>query len=77
MYGSDYLGSDISEYLDKLKKETDWIKFNLNCIIKKFGWPTLSDKELDGILLNNALKEPTPSAKATAEIFFRRFDSIP
>jgi len=56
MYGSDYLGSNITEYLNKIEKETDWIKFELNNIIKKFGWPAISDKELDGILLNNALQ---------------------
>ncbi len=56
MYGSDYVGNSISEYIAKATKEIEWCRSKLNQIMKGAGWPTLTEKEIKGILLDNAVK---------------------
>lgn len=56
MYGSDHVGNDVSDYINRVKKEIEWCKTELNKIIKRAGWPTLSEDEINGILTENAIK---------------------
>ena len=43
-------------YFKKVRKETTWIKRDLNNILKRSGWPNLSDEEINGILRENVRK---------------------
>ena len=45
---------DISTYVSKVEKETGWIRTELNKILDRSGWPTLSADEIDGILGKNS-----------------------
>ena len=45
---------DFSGYIRKVKKETSWIRNDLNRILAKSGWPTLTQREIDGIVCDNA-----------------------
>ena len=56
MYGTDYCGTNINDYLNQIKKEKKWCQKELNKILKKAGWPVLTEEEIEGILFNNALK---------------------
>ena len=61
IWGSDYDifwydDYDFSGYVKKVKQETSWIKQDLNKILAKAGWPTLTQQEIEGILGNNARK---------------------
>ena len=61
IWGSDYdvywYGDyDFSGYFQKVKRETSWLKNDLNKIPKRSGWPTLSEGEINGILGGNVKK---------------------
>ena len=56
MYGTDFVGLNTSQYFEQIIKETNWLKYELNKILKKSGWQTLSEEDINGILINNALK---------------------
>lgn len=61
IWGSDYdvywyEDYDFTRYFKKVKKETSWIKKDLNMILRRSGWPTLSQEEIDGILGGNVKK---------------------
>lgn len=56
MYGSDYVGNNIPEYITQVMKETEWCRSQLDQIMKRAGWPTLTEKEIVGILLDNAVE---------------------
>ncbi|HDY86998.1 MAG TPA: hypothetical protein ENH82_02650 [bacterium] len=61
IWGSDYDiywydDFDFSRYFKKVKEETSWIKYDLNKILQKSGWPTLTQEEINGILYTNAKK---------------------
>ncbi len=47
---------DFKKYFKKVKDETSWIKYDLNKILQKSGWDTLTQKEINGILYTNAKK---------------------
>ena len=47
---------DFSRYFKKVKEETSWIKHDLNKILQKSGWPTLTQNDINGILYKNAKK---------------------
>ena len=58
IWGSDYdvywhNDYDFSGYFRKVKKETTWIKKDLNIILERSRWPTLSQDEISGILEDN------------------------
>ncbi len=59
VWGSDYDiywhdDYDFSGYMKKVKDETSWIKNDLNKILAKAGWPTMTEQEISGILGDNA-----------------------
>lgn len=56
LYGTDYVGISIDNYIHQIATEVKWIQEELNATIKKAGWPTLSKDEIEGILGYNALK---------------------
>lgn len=55
MYGTDYVGVNISEYMEQLLNEVLWLRNDLNPTLKRSGWPTLSEDEIEGIISYNAL----------------------
>jgi len=55
-YGSDYVGENIDEYIDLLKREVTYIKEGLNSAMQKLGYPPLTQREMEGVLSNNVLK---------------------
>ena len=55
---------DFSGYFRKVKKETSWIRTDLNMILKRSGWPTLSQDEINGILGGNVKKLWKPGLDA-------------
>ena len=59
IWGSDYDvfwydDYDFSGYIKKVQGETGWLQTELNKICERSGWPTLSDKEIDGVVGGNA-----------------------
>ncbi len=61
IWGSDYDiywydDFDFSRYFKKVKEETSWIKHELNRILQRCGWPTLTREEINGIVYTNAQK---------------------
>ena len=61
IWGSDYdvlwyPDAGISKYVDKVERETSWLKTELNGVLKGCGWPTLSQEDIEGILASNARK---------------------
>ena len=61
IWGSDYDiywydDFDFSRYFKKVKEETSWIRNDLNKILNKSGWPTISQEEINGILYMNVKK---------------------
>jgi len=55
-YGSDYVGESIDEYINLLKRETTYIKEELNSDIERAGYPPLTQEEMDSLLSKNVLK---------------------
>jgi len=53
IYGTDYVGSDIRDYLRQLKNEVEYCRLEINKTLKRSGWPTLTEEEIDGILSGN------------------------
>lgn len=61
IWGSDYDifwydDFDFSRYFNKVKRETSWIRSDLNNILTGAGWPIFSEDEINGILRNNVKK---------------------
>ncbi len=59
IWGSDYDvywydDYDFSRYFKKVEDETTWIREDLNKILERSGWPTLTQDEIAGILGGNA-----------------------
>jgi len=56
LWGSDYVGEDVSEYFKIVQREIIWIRKDLNKTLKQSGWSTLSREEVDGLLTKNVRK---------------------
>ena len=56
IYGTDYVGSDICHYLQQLKNEVEYCRVEINQTLKRSGWPTLTEEEIDGILGGNVAR---------------------
>ena len=60
IWGSDYDVVDgwgtVPGYFRKVQNETTWVKRDLNKVLEKSGWPTLSNEEVNGILEGNVRK---------------------
>ena len=61
VWGSDfdiywYDDFKFERYFDKVDSETSWIRNDLNRILQKSGWPTMTQKDIDGMLGANAKK---------------------
>jgi len=56
IYGTDYVGSDIRDYLRQLKNEVEYCRLEINKTLNKCGWPTLTEEEIDGILGGNVAR---------------------
>jgi predicted TIM-barrel fold metal-dependent hydrolase len=56
MYGSDHVGNDMQEYFEKVEKEIAWCRNELKNIINRAGWPTITEEEINGILMDNAIR---------------------
>jgi predicted TIM-barrel fold metal-dependent hydrolase len=52
-WGTDYVGADSAAYLESVRQELDFFRHQLNPILKRCGWPTLSAEQIDGILGGN------------------------
>ncbi len=59
-WGTDYVGRDSSAYLESVRVELDFFRNRLNPILKGCGWPTLSAKQIDGILGDNCRRFLNP-----------------
>lgn len=55
-WGTDYVGTDTSVYLESVRSELEFFRNDLNPVLKKSGWPILTDDELDGVLCDNIRK---------------------
>jgi len=55
-YGSDYVGESIDEYINLLKRETTYIKEELNSDMERAGYSPLTHEEMDSLLSKNVLK---------------------
>ena len=55
-YGSDYVGENIDEYINLLRREIAYIKEGLNSDMARLGWPPLTQQEMEGILSGNVSK---------------------
>ena len=67
LWGTDYVGKDTGHslirapggvlkqatYLETVGEELDFYQNKLNSILKRCGWPTLSAKQIDGLLGEN------------------------
>ena len=51
-----YKDYDFTGYFKKVKRETSWIKKDLNVICRRAGWPSPTQDEINGILYANAKK---------------------
>jgi len=56
IYGTDYVGSNIQDYLQQLKHEVAYCRAEINKTLKKSGWPKLTEEEIDGILGGNVAR---------------------
>ena len=61
IWGTDYdvykrKDYDFSIYFGRVMRETAWIKKDLNIVLERSGWPTLSQDEIRGILGDNVKK---------------------
>ncbi|HIE28221.1 TPA: amidohydrolase [Candidatus Poribacteria bacterium] len=56
IYGTDYVGSDIRHYLQQLKDEVEYCRVEINKTLKRSGWPTLTEEEIDGMLGGNVAR---------------------
>ena len=45
---------DFSGYFRKVSTETEWLRSGANEVLRRCGWPTLSDDEITGVLGTNA-----------------------
>ena len=59
VWGSDYdvfwrSPVEAASYGEKAQKEISWLKKDLNEILHKSGWPTLTEEEIAGILGENS-----------------------
>ena len=52
-WGTDYVGEEVEAYLEVVHKEIQFFRHELNPILKGCGWPTLSPKEIEGLLGEN------------------------
>lgn len=55
-YGSDYVGENIDEYMNLLKREVKYVQEELNRDMERIGYPPLTRGEIEGILSKNVLK---------------------
>ena len=55
-YGSDYVGEDAAYYLKLVKQELAWCTSELNEILTRSGWPTLTEEEIEGMLGGNVAR---------------------
>jgi len=56
LYGSDYVGENIDEYINLLQREITYIKQGLNTDMEKLGYPPFTQQEMEGLLSKNVLK---------------------
>jgi predicted TIM-barrel fold metal-dependent hydrolase len=54
MYGTDYVGISVDEYMRQITEEVNWVRGELNPTLERAGWPTLTEGEIDGLLCGNA-----------------------
>ena len=54
-YGSDYVGENVDEYIDLLRREISYIKTGLNPDLQAQGYTPLTEEEIDGFLSGNVL----------------------
>ena len=52
-WGTDFVGEDNEAYLESVRSELDFFQHQLNPILNRCGWPTLSAKQIDGLLGEN------------------------
>ena len=52
-WGTDYVGIDSAEYLERAGKELDFFRNQLNAVLRRCGWPALSAEQIDGLLGEN------------------------
>jgi len=56
-YGSDYwYRKDQARWEDRIRSEIQWLQSDLNKIARSEGWPEFDDKEIQGILGQNAAR---------------------
>ena len=56
LWGTDYVGRDAVAYLENVRKELDFYRNQLNPILDRCGWPTLSEEKIEGLLGGNIRK---------------------
>lgn len=54
MYGTDYVGISVDEYMRQITDEVNWVRGQLNPTLERAGWPTLTEDEIGGLLCGNA-----------------------
>lgn len=55
-WGTDTVWNDIDMYMKFAKMGINYVQNDLNSILKKCGWPTLTQEEIEGILNQNVRK---------------------
>jgi len=56
VWGTDYVGDRVDEWEKVVRGDTNWLRAELNPILRRCGWPPLGENELDGILYGNACR---------------------
>ena len=52
-WGTDYCGSDLEGYLIAVRRELEFYQQELNPVLKRCGWPTLSAVQIDALCRDN------------------------
>ena len=55
-YGTDYVGEDLDEYTNILRRETAYLTQELGADMERMGYPPITESELEGLLSANVLK---------------------
>jgi predicted TIM-barrel fold metal-dependent hydrolase len=55
-WGTDYVGKRVDQWMAAVKADVAWLQTELNPILKRCGWPKMTDKEMDAILRGNSAR---------------------
>ena len=55
-WGTDYVGDRVDEWAAMVRKDIHWLRTELNPILKRCGWPEMTEEEMDAILRGNAAR---------------------